>query len=190
MTAARPPRLGRVLPLLLAFGLIVGPGVTWMVDEVDRGQAELGGFGLLLAVLVMVVRPLAKELEDSVFGIDHGPWLDGRLSRGQRLLLPYSSALYLTQGLSMSFGGGAYLITASPGLTAVDLLAIGFAAVGGVLVGFGFGRLLAGIIIIRSAGLWAAPRWAWRLGAVVVIGFALLAGIRSVLLVESLSPVF
>jgi hypothetical protein len=179
-----------VLPLLFAFGIIAGPLVTWVEGEIERGHAKMGAFGLLVACLAFIVRPLANELEESAFAIDHGPWLGGNLSRGQRLLLPYSSALYLTQGLSMSFGGGAYLLLASPGFTAIDGLAIAFTAVGSAFIGLGFGRLAAGVIIIRSAGLWGAPRWAWTLGAVVVLGSMAIFSARALLLAASYSPVF
>jgi hypothetical protein len=188
--ATRPPRLRRVVPLLLAFGVIVGPVVRWLEKEVERGHAKVGAFGLLVACLAFIVRPLASELEEATFAIDHGPWLGGNLSRGQRFLLPYPSALYLTQGLSMSFGGAAYLVVSSPGITAIDLLAIVFVAIGGAFTGLAFGRLIAGLLIIRTAGLWAAPRWAWTAGAMIVFSCATIGSVRALLLAASYSPVF
>jgi hypothetical protein len=190
MRSTTPPRLSRVLPLLLAFGLIAGPGVTWVEREVEQGHAEVGALGLLVACLAFVIRPLADELQKGVFAMDHGPWINGRLARWQRWLLPYSSALPLTQGLTMTFGGGAYLLLASAGLTGVDLLAIGFVAIGGLLIGFAFGRLLAGLLIIRAAGLWGAPKWSLADGSVIVSSFSILAAAHSVLLAASYSPVF
>jgi hypothetical protein len=155
--------------LLLGFALIIGPGVTLVADQVDNGGAEFGAFGLLLAILNLICRPLANELEAIAFANEQRPWLSGRLKPWQRLVLPYSSALYLTQGLGFGFGGAAYLITASPGWSAFNLLAIIFTAAGGALLWFCISRLFVGLLIIRFSGLWAAPKWAWLTGAATVI---------------------
>ncbi len=189
MRSSTPPRLNRVIPLMLAFGLIVGPGATWLGDEVDRGHAELGAFSFALACLGLVCRPFANEIQEAVFAIPHGPWLGGRLKRWQRLLLPYSSALYLTQGLTLAFGGSSYLLTASPGFTAINAIAIGFTLAGGALIGFALGRLLGGIVVIRSAGNWSAPGWSWALAGALVVGLSLASAARALTIAMEFSSV-
>ena len=179
----------RAPALLLGFVLIIGPGVSLAANQVDSGRAEYGAFGLLLGILNLICRPLANELETMVFATARPPWLSGRLKRWQRLILPYSSALYLTQGLGLGFGGAAYLITASPGWTAFNLLAITLTAAGGGLIWFCMSRLLAGLLIIRFSGLWAAPKWAWSVGVATVIVISTLGAAWSVWKTMGVTPV-
>ncbi len=161
-------RLPRFVILLFAFGLLAGPGVSVVAAEVERGRAEAGAFALLLAALTLVCRPLLSEAEAAVFGLGPRPWLGGRLRRWQRLALPYSSALYVTQGLTWAFGGAVYLITAPAAWSAFHVVAIAFNMAGGALLWFGMGRLVAGVIVIHWSGHWAAPMWAWRTGIALI----------------------
>jgi hypothetical protein len=119
-----------------------------------------------MIVCGFLLRALAIHLEKIVFAIRRRPWLGGRLTRWQRLVLPFSTATVITYGLSCAFAGAAYLLTAPPGWNPFSVLALCFNAAGGRLLGFGAPRLLIGLFIIKFSGLWAAPRRAaerWRL---------------------------
>jgi hypothetical protein len=105
------------------------------------------------------------------FGVKMQPWLGGRLRRWQRLILPFQTAALLTTGLSCAMSGGGYLLGATPGWDAPNVVAFVFVVAGGLLLGFALSRLLAGILIIHFSGLWAAPKWAWGIGgAIIVVG--------------------
>jgi hypothetical protein len=158
----------RILFLATAIAFLLGPVGTVLGEAVDHGQAAPGAFGLLTILCGVLLRLVSIHLERVVFGIKQRPWLAGRMSRRQRLILPFSTATVITYGMSCVFSGGTYLLTAPPGWSPLNLVALCFVAVGGLLLGFGASRLVVGLFIIRFSGLWAAPRWAWASGGVVV----------------------
>jgi hypothetical protein len=157
--------------LAVAIAFLLGPVGTALGEAVDHGDVGAGMFGPLLIVCGLLLREVGKQAEALAFGVKQRPWLSGRMTRWQRLILPYSTASVLTYGLSCGFSGGVYLLSAMPGPTLANFVALGFVAIGGFLLGFGITRVLVGILIIHFSGLWAARRRAWLIGgAVVVLG--------------------
>jgi hypothetical protein len=148
--------------------VLLGPVAMALGEAVDRGGAALAGFGLLMIPAGYLVRVAAIQLEGLALGIRQRPWLRGRLTRSQKLILPFSTANVVTYGLSCGFSGGIYLLTATPGWSPLNVVALGFVAVSGLLLGFGISRLIVGMLIIHYSGLWAAPRRAWLIGGTVV----------------------
>jgi hypothetical protein len=166
-SSARPIPI-RVAFMALAFGVLAGPVGMTFGEAIDHGEAAPGLFGLLMIACGFLLRALAIHLEKLVFAIRQRPWLGGRLTRWQRLVLPFSTATVITYGLSCAFAGATYLLTAPPGWNSFSVLALCFNAVGGLLLGFGASRLLVGLFIIRFSGLWAAPRQAWLIGSALI----------------------
>lgn len=165
------PSLARTVFLLFAPFLLLAIAAPAVGEQVDRGAATPGAFGLLIIVSNLLLAPLGNHLEAMVFGIAQRPWLGGRLRPWQRLILPYSTARALTLGITAGFGGGAYLLGAPPGGSVLNILAVFICISGGALLGFALSRLVAGMLIIRYSGLWAASGRAWMTaGAFVVIG--------------------
>jgi hypothetical protein len=157
----------RIVLALVGFAALAGPVGLVLGEAVDKGDAGVGAFGFLVILCGLLLRALAIHVEGAVLGIRQRPWLQGRLMRWQRLILPFSSATVLGYGFTCAFGGTTYLLTAPPGWTPLNVTALGFNAVGGLLLGFGLARLV-GLFIVRYSGLWAASKRAWVLGGVVV----------------------
>lgn len=176
------PRLDPIRPMFLAVAIafLLGPAALALGEAVDRGDAPLAGFGLLMIPCGYLVRVLAIQVEELALGVKQRPWLGGRLRRSQKLILPFSTANVVTYGLSCGFSGGIYLLTAAPGWTLPNVVALGFVALGGLLLGFGGSRLLVGMLIVHYSGLWAAPRRAWLIGGTVVAVASIAHAIYSV----------
>jgi hypothetical protein len=158
----------RVMLLAVTIALLMGPVGTALGEAVDHDEAAPAAFGLLMILCGVLLRVVSIHLERIAFGIKQRPWLAGRMSSWQRLILPFSTATVTTYGMSCVFSGATYLLTAPPGGGPLNLVAFCFTAIGGLLLGFGLSRLVVGLFIIRFSGLWAAPRWAWTSGGVVV----------------------
>jgi len=186
-----PPRqsLTRVFCLLAAPTLLLSIAATPVGEQVDRGAATPGAFGLLIAVYSLFLGPLGNRLEAMVLGGEQRPWLGGQLRRWQKLILPYSTGRTLTVGIGLGFGGGAYLLSAPPGGSALNVLAVFLCASGSALLGFGLSRLAVGLCIIRYSGLWAASRRAWLVGGSAVAVGSLAFSAHSIVTTMRLSPV-
>jgi len=158
----------RIMLLASAIAFLLGPVGTALGEAVDHGEAAPAAFGLLTILCGVLLRVVSIHLERVVLGIKPRPWLAGRMSRRQRLILPFSTATVTTYGMSCVFSGGTYLLTAPPAGGPLNLVALCFTAIGGLLLGFGASRLVVGLFIIRFSGLCAAPSWAWATGGAVV----------------------
>jgi hypothetical protein len=167
-------------PMLPMFGLAVlaGPCALALGETVDRGEAAVAAFGLLLLPCGPLLTFAANAIEDAAFSVMQRPWLAGRLKWWQRLILPYKTARYLPLGFAAVMTGGMYLIAAKP--AAATELALAISAIGGGLIGFAFARLAVGIAIVRTSGLWRASRRAWLLGALVITAATIAFAARSV----------
>jgi len=185
------PRLSlpRLLLVLYPPFLLVGLGSYAIEAQIERGTATPAAFGLLVSLFNLLLLPLANRLEGMAIGVGQRPWLSGRLRRWQRLILPYSTASVLTIGFGLGFGGSAYLIGAPSGAHAMNVVAALLCATGGTLLGFGLSRLAAGILIVRSSGLWAASRRSWWLGGGGVTIASLAFGAHTFLTTMSLTSV-
>lgn len=164
----RKQSLTRLAVLLFVPFLTLGLSMPAFEEQVTRGTATPAAFGLLVSIFTLSFTPLGDALEGIVLNAEQRPWLGGKLKPWQRLILPFSTARVLTLGISLSFGGSAYLLGAPPGGTMTNILAVFFCASGGALLGFGLSRLAIGIFVIRWSGLWAAPRPVWLAGGMVV----------------------
>jgi hypothetical protein len=169
MTSRR--NLFRLMVAMVLSAFLIGP-VAYSVGQLsDRGEIDLGFFGIVLVAVGFLIREVGAQAERLVLGLNHKPWLGGRLRRHQRLILPSATATILPLGLSAAFAGARYLLTAPPGWSAANVIALGFLVAGGLLQGFALTRLAVGGVIIRYSGLWRASSRAWLLGgAAVVVG--------------------
>jgi hypothetical protein len=157
-----------MLPLA-ALGLLVGPVGTALGEAVDRRQMDVGIFAILLIPVGFLLRPVASQAQVAALGVKQRPWLNGRLRGWQRLILPFHTGAVLSTGLSCVMAGGGYLLGAEPGWSAPNSIAFATVMLGALLLGFGLARLLAGVLIVQFSGLWAAPKWAWRMGGLIVV---------------------
>jgi hypothetical protein len=165
-----------LLLLLLLYGLW-GYGIPAVGREIDRGNAEPGAFGLLIAALSFFLSLLATRLEAAVLGLEQRPWLAGRLRWWQRWLLPYSTARVMTLAVSWGIGGALYLTAGPEKVNVFVIVALCLTVLGGMLAGFGLARLVVGHLVIRNSGLWAASKRAWIIAAVAVAASSLLLAI-------------
>lgn len=164
----KPLSLVRVLLLLCPPFLFLGLGVDAIEAEVRRGVASPAAFGLLFSVFAVLLRPLAKYLEELVLDRRQRPWLGGRLSRLQRTILPFGTVGVLPLGGGLVFGGASYLLDSPPGGNSINVAAVLLCIAGGALTGFALSRLTVGLAIVHTSGLWSASRRAWLLGGAVV----------------------
>ena len=158
----------RVLLLLCPPFLFLSFGIDAVEGQVNQGLASPAAFGLLFSVFTVLLRPLAKYLEELVLDGRQRPWLSSRLSRLQRMVLPFGTASILPLGGALAFGGASYLLDSPPGGNSVNVAAVLLCTAGGALTGFALSRLCVGLVIIHTSGLWSASRRAWLLGAAVV----------------------
>jgi hypothetical protein len=156
-----------MLPLA-ALGLLAGPVATALGEAGDRGQVEVGIFAILLIPVGFLARLAGSQAQAAALGVKQRPWLSGRLRRWQKLILPLQTGAVLSTGLGCVMAGGGYLLTAEPGWSAANSVAFATVILGALLGGFGLARLVAGVLIVQVSGLWAAPKWAWRVGGLIV----------------------
>lgn len=147
--------------------VLIGPCAHALGQAVDRGDFAVSAFSLLLLPCGPLLTLTGERVEAAAFSVMERPWLAGRLNRWQRLILPYKTAFYLTLGFGGAASSGVYLIAAEPA-AATDLALI-VSAIGGGLIGFALARLIVGIAIVRTSGLWRASRRAWLFGALVIV---------------------
>jgi hypothetical protein len=155
--------------VLLAF--LLGPFATGLGEWVDEGGTPLSVFGLLIVAAGLLLRAVSKEVEAIAFA-EHRPWLrHGRIRQWQKLILPFDSATILGTSLTCVMAGGTVLLTSTPAWSTLNVLSLGFVAVGGLLMGFGLSRLGAGLVLVHRSGFWGASRRAWLVaGSVVTVG--------------------
>ncbi len=157
-----------MLPLTVLAAL-AGPVGTAIGEAVDRGQMEIGMFSILLLPFGFLLHLVGGQAQAAVFGVQQRPWLSGRLRRWQKLILPFQTGALLSTGLSSVMAGGGYLLGSEPGWSAPNSIAFVAVILGALLLGLALARLVAGVLIVQVSGLWAAPKWAWRMGGLIVV---------------------
>lgn len=151
-------RLYRLALLLVLLAFLVGPVGTALGEWIDEGGAPTATFSLLLFIVGVVLAGVGKNVERLVFGNKQRPWLNGRLKRWQRLILPFGTDTVITRGISAVIAGGTVLLTSEPGWSALNVIALEFVVLGSALIGFALSRLAVGLLIIHRSGLWRASR--------------------------------
>jgi hypothetical protein len=174
--------------LLLVLAVLIGPVGSALGEWIDGGGAPASSFSLLLFVVGIVLTGLGKNVERLVFSTQQRPWLSGRLKRWQRLILPFGTDTLITRGVTAAMAGGTVLLTSSPGWSALNIVALGFVALSGALLGFALSRLAAGLLIIHRSGLWRASRRAWMIGGTAVALASAANAIHSVVFVLQIAP--
>ncbi len=159
----------RLMLPLAALCVFAGPIGTALGEAVDRGQMDVGIFAILLIPIGFLLRPVASQAQAAALGVKQRPWLSGRLRPWQKLILPFQTGAVLSTSLSCVMAGGGYLLGAEPGWSAPNSVAFATVILGALLLGFGLARLVAGVMIVHFSGLWAAPKWAWRMGGLIVV---------------------
>jgi hypothetical protein len=187
-TGRQQPRVGRLIWLLFLLAVLAGPGGSALGEWIDEGGAPASAFGLLLFFVGLVSAGLGKSVEHLVFSAKQRPWLGGRLKRWQRLILPFGTGTLVARGLTAAMAGGTVLLTSDPGWSALNVIALGFVILGGLLLGLALSRLLVGLVIVHRSGLWGASRRAWLIGGVVIALGAVASAINSVVVVLEIAP--
>jgi hypothetical protein len=157
-----------MLPLV-AIAVLAGPIGAALGEAVDQGQVETGMFAILMVPIGFLLRPATNQAQVAVLGVKHRPWLRGRLRPWQKLILPFQTGVVLSTGFSSLMAGGGYLLGAEPGWSAPNSIAFATLILGALLLGLGLARLVAGVLIVQFSGLWAAPKWAWRVGGLILV---------------------
>jgi hypothetical protein len=183
-----PPRPYRLALLLVLGAFLVGPVGTGLGKWIDESGAPTSTFSLLLFVVGVVLAGIGKNAERMAFTVKQRPWLNGRLNRWQRLILPFGTDTVITRGVTAVMAGGMVLLTSTPGWSALNITALGFCVLGSSLIGFALARLAVGALIIHRSGLWRASRRAWIVGGSVIALATLANAIRSVVFVLGISP--
>jgi hypothetical protein len=182
------PQVSRLMWLLFLLAVLVGPVGGALGVWIDAGGAPASTFGLLLFIVGLVLAGLGKNVEQLVFSAKPRPWLGGRLKRWQRLVLPFGTGTLATRGMTAAMAGGTVLVTSDPGWNALNVAALGFVVLGGLLLGLALSRLLVGLMIVHRSGLWGASRRAWMIGGVAVVLGAVASAIHSVVVVLEIAP--
>ncbi|HXU33432.1 MAG TPA: hypothetical protein VN851_22925 [Thermoanaerobaculia bacterium] len=188
MNTAPPLKLGRLMLLAVLLAFLVGPLATGLGHWVDGGGAPLSVLGLLMAAVSVLVREVAMEVEALVFGVRYRPWLHGQIRRRQKLILPFDTASVVGTAVTFTMAGGTVLLTSAPTWSALNIVALGFVALGGLLLGFGLSRLVVGLVLIYRSGLWGVSRQAWLLGGVIVAIASIAHATYSVRMVLEIVP--
>lgn len=182
-----PPRPYRLALLLVLGAFLVGPVGTGLGKWIDEGGAPASTFSLLLFVVGVVLAGIGKNVERLVFTVKQRPWLSGRLSRWQRLILPFGTETVITRGITAVMAGGTVLLTSDPGWSVLNITALGFSVLGSSLIGFALARLAVGAVLIHRSGPWRASRRAWIVGGSVVALATLANAIHSVVFILGIS---
>lgn len=148
--------------------VFVGVGLDFVEAEVSQGTAGPAAFGLLATIFGLLLRPLAKYLEEAVLDRRQRPWLGGRLRPLQRMILPFGTPSVLPLGGALAFGGASYLVDSPSGGNPVNVAAVLICTASGALTGFGLARLSVGAVLVHTSGTWSASPRAWLIGGTVV----------------------
>jgi hypothetical protein len=170
--------LNRFFCVLFPPFVFLGIGLDFVEAEVNQGTAGPAAFGLLATVFGLLLRPLAKYLEEVVLDRRQRPWLSGRLTPLQRMILPFGTPSVLPLGGGLAFGGASYLLESPPGGNPVNVAAVVICAAGGALTGFALSRLFVGLLIVHTSGIWSASRRAWLAGGTAVALTSLASTLR------------
>jgi hypothetical protein len=187
VSTAAPLRPGRLALLGVLLAILIGPFATGLGHWIERG-APPSVFGLLMVAVGVVLRSLAKEAETLALNAKYRPWLHGRHERWQRLILPFNTASVIGTAVTCLTAGATVLLTSAPTWSPLNVVALGFVALGGFLLGFGWSRLVVGLILVCRSGLWGASRQAWLLGGAIVAAGSVVHAMCSVRAVLEIVP--
>ena len=179
--------MGRLMFFAVLLAFLAGPCASGLGHWIEGG-APLSVFGLLMAVVGVLLRSLMQEVETLVFNAKYRPWLAGRVRQWQKLILPFDTAAVVGTALTCTMSGGIVLLTSAPTWSALNMVALGIVGLGGLLMGFGLSRLAVGLVLIHRSGLWGASRRAWLLGGIIVVTGSVVHAVYSMRMILEIVP--